>query len=321
MNARAVGAVALVAIGATFIVAWAVSVNAVRSIEDGTAGDQLAENAFASPQVSELIADEVVASLRDEVSDPRAQAALIVLDRQIRDAVQAIASSDVVAGLMSQGGERIRDRFVAEVADPAREPGPFVLSIDVAQGVNSRLADVPVVGGALPTVSLPVLTVEAISEQAFEDVRSVYATMQFLAAWGVWIGITALAAGIGLAPRRRTFGPWALAAVGSSLVALALIAGAAGPAALASLLPGGRDGGTGILVEQVLGGDTLAPIAELLMVVGVVGVAIAALWKGVVRAAGARDTEAVEGGGPGPASAQVSAAGGGGAVDFRTTSS
>ena len=203
MHARTGGAVVLVVIGTTLMVAWAFSVNAVRSIEDGTAGDRLVERALASPQYAELVADEATRALRDATDDPRAQAALVLLDQQIRDAVVAVASSDVAVGLINEGGDRVRDRLLAEVADPAREPGPFVLRIDVAERVNARLADVPLIGGVVPAVSLPVFTVDVMSAQSFEDLRTIFAAMQSLATWGLWLGIAAVAAGIGLAPRWR----------------------------------------------------------------------------------------------------------------------
>lgn len=318
-HGRSIAAVVLVVIGALLSAAWAISVTAVRSIEDGTAGDALVASVLESPQSADVVADQVIGALDEALDTPVAQAALALAEQQVRAAVVTVVSSDVVSELIREGGSRAKDRLLDELTDPDREPGAFVLRVDLSERINARLGEVPVIGGLLPAIQLPALTVEVISAEAFEDLRDLFAVMKTIATWGLWVAVVTVAAGIAVSRRWVVFGARALAGVGAFAVVLSLVLGSMGPSALAGLMPGGRDGGAGVLVEDLLADVALEPITHTLMVLGLVVGAGAVIWWAAVRAARTRRPDS--GDDESPAGDQRRDEPGAGPVDLRTTSS
>ncbi|WP_084103380.1 hypothetical protein [Demequina sp. NBRC 110056] len=280
---RVITSAFLVLLGSMMMVVWALAVNTVASIEDGSAADQLTARVLESPATADLVADQVQRMLEERIEGQVGGIALELLDEEIRELVVSVVGSDLVTGALSAGADRVQNRLFDEVSDPERTPGPFVIAVDLGERVNGRIDEVPVVGPLIPDIDLPEYEVEVIDAATFEDVRTGYSALTFAATWFVWIGLALIVGGIAAAPRWRWFLPRALVGAGALGLAIAFALGAVGPSTLASFMPGGADGGAGVLVEDVVATTALGPIVDVLMVLGIVALGIAALFWLLVR--------------------------------------
>ncbi|MFV0634882.1 hypothetical protein [Demequina sp.] len=289
---RVIGSAFLVLLGSMLMVVWALSVKTVHSIEDGTAADQLATRVLEAPETANLIADQVQAALVEQVEGRVGNLALVLLDAQIHGLIVDVVGSDFVTEAALSGANRVQNRLLDEVSDPDREMAPFTLSIDVGQRINSRLDEIPVVGALVPELDIPVFSADVIDAQTFEDVRTGFSALKFAATWFVWLGLVSIAGGIALAPRWRRFLPRALIGAGTLGVAISFALGSIGPRTLASFMPGGRDGGAGILVEDVVATTALQPIVDVLMRLGLVALVLAGVfWLALRFLPGQADSE------------------------------
>lgn len=280
---RIVGSAFLVLLGSMLIVVWALSLQAVRSIEDGTAAEKLVTTTLESPQTADFVADQVQAALAEQIDSQAGDIALVLLDDQIHDGLVAFLQSDAFLTTVKTTGNAAQDRLLAAISDPDREPGPLAIDIELGSRINTAIDSIPVVGGFIPDIDFPEYSVEIVDAATFEDVRSGYAAMTWAATWFIWIGLVFIAAGVAVAPRWRRFLPRALVAAGLVGIAIALVLGTMGPRTVAAFMPGGRDGGLGTLVEDVVGDAALAPVTDILLTLGLIALALAAVWALAVR--------------------------------------
>ncbi|WP_297082888.1 hypothetical protein [uncultured Demequina sp.] len=280
---RVVGSAFLVLLGTMLIVAWGLSVKSVRSIEEGTATDALVTSVLESPETAALVADQVQAAIREQVDQEIVLAGLDLFDQQIHDVLVSAIGSEFVTGTVSTGVDRLSNRLLEEIADADREPAAFALSVDIGARVDARIDEIPVVGPLVPDLDLPAYEVEVIDAQTFEDVRAAYAALGFAATWFVWWGLVLIVGGIALAPTWRWFAPRALVGAGVIGLGIAFALGSMGPPTIASFMPGGRDGGAGVLVEDVIATTALGPIVDVLMTLGLVALVLAAVFWLVLR--------------------------------------
>ena len=280
---RIIAAAFLVLLGSMLIVAWALSLQAVKSIENGTAAEKLVTTTLEAPQTAEFVADQVQAALAEQVESQAGDIALVLLDDQIHGGLVAVLQSDAFINTITTAGNAGQDRLLAAISDPDREPGPLAIDIDLGTRINTAIDQIPVVGGFIPEIEFPEYSVEIVDADTFEDVRSGYAAMTWVATWFVWIGILFIATGVAIAPRWRRFLPRALIAAGLFGIAVAFVLGSMGPRTIASFMPGGRDGGLGTLIEDVIGDTALAPVTNVLLTLGLVALGLALIWALVMR--------------------------------------
>ncbi|WP_084101122.1 hypothetical protein [Demequina sp. NBRC 110051] len=280
---RVIASAFLVLLGSMLIVAWALSLQAVKSIENGTAAEKLVTTTLEAPQTAEFVADQVQAALAEQVESQAGDIALVLLDDQIHGGLVAVLQSDAFLGTITTAGNAAQDRLLAAISDPDREPGPLAIDIDLGTRINTAIDQIPVVGAFIPDIEFPEYSVEIVDADTFEDVRSGYAAMEWVATWFVWIGVTLIAAGVAVAPRWRRFLPRALLAAGLFGIAVAFVLGSMGPRTIASFMPGGRDGGLGTLIEDVIGDTALAPVTNVLLTLGLVALGLALIWALVMR--------------------------------------
>ncbi|WP_084078108.1 hypothetical protein [Demequina sp. NBRC 110057] len=280
---RIIGSAFLVLLGSMLIVAWALSLQAVRSIEDGTAAEKLVTTTLEAPETANLVADKVEDLLAEQIDSTVGDIALGLLDDQIHDAVVAFLQSDAFLSTVKTAGNAAQDRLLEAISDPDREPGPLAIDIALGDRVNDAIDEIPVVGAFIPSLDLPEYSVEIVDAATFEDVRSAYSAMTWVSTWFVWIGIAFIAAGIALAPRWRHFLPRALLAAGIFGIAVAFVLGTMGPRTIASFMPGGREGGLGTLIEDVIGDTALSPVTNVLLTLGLIALALAAVWALLLR--------------------------------------
>ncbi|MFV0287718.1 MAG: hypothetical protein ACK5IM_15220 [Demequina sp.] len=280
---RIIGSAFLVLLGSMLIVTWALSLHAVRSIEDGTAAEKLVKTTLESPQTAEIVADKVQEMLAEQIDSTAGSIAVTLLDEQIHNAVVALLQSDAFQSTIKTAGNAAQDRLLAAISDPDREPGPLAIDIALGDRVNAAIDQIPVVGSFIPDITLPEYSVEIVDADTFEDVRSAYAALTWVATWFVWIGIVFIAAGIAIAPRWRRFLPRALLAAGLFGIAVSFVLGTMGPRTIAQFVPGGREGGLGTLIEDVIGDTALAPVTNILLTLGLIALGLAAVWALLLR--------------------------------------
>jgi len=280
---RVVGSAFLVLLGTMVIIGWGLSVKSVRAIEEGTATDALVAQVLESPETASLVADQLQAAIREQIDQDLVLAGLDLFESQIHDLLVTAVGSDLVTGTVSTGADRLSNRLLEEVSDGDREPAAFAISVDVGERVNARIDEVPVVGPLVPELDLPAYEVEIIDAQTFEDIRAAYGALTFAATWFVWLGLLLIAGGIALAPTWRWFAPRALVGAGVLGLAIAFALGSMGPPTIASFMPGGREGGAGVLVEDVIATTALGPIVDVLMTLGLVALGLAAAFWLVLR--------------------------------------
>ncbi|GMA34059.1 hypothetical protein [Demequina litorisediminis] len=263
--------------GALLIVAWGVSTAAVRAVEDGTALSGVARTAFSVPAavdaLSRQVQDDAVANLDSRGID----VAALGVEDDLRGAVDSAVRSPAFEDAIVDAADAAQTDFSAALMDPEREAAPLTLSVDASGIVNARIADLPGVGAAAPSLSLPPVQVEALSAESFENVRTTYEWMERAADWALWAGLALLALGILVSHRRRWFVAKALFAIGTIAVAFGLIVAFVDRDAILAFLPGGVDGTASSLWAQTFTDDAAPGIARNAVVVGAV-----ALGGGVV---------------------------------------
>jgi hypothetical protein len=280
---RLTGASGLVLLGAMLIVAWALSLATLERIHDGSAVSYLTDGVLASPDLGEVAADAAVRAIDEQLDSTAGDVALALFEEQIRELAATVVESEAFQITLREASERVQDDLLLAVTDPDREPGPLVVSIDVGERVNASIDEIPFVGEFVPDLELQEVEVEIVPESTIEDLRASYRSLSFAATWFVWLGIALILGGIALAPRWRWFLPRSLVALAVLAGTVGLTLGALAPATAAALVPGGREGSLGAMVEGLLTDGALAPVTELFLVLALIALVGACVFVLIVR--------------------------------------
>jgi len=263
--------------GAFSVVGGAVSTVAVDAVEDGTAVVGFTERALASDQVQDLLAatvtDEVGAWFADQGIDVDA----LGLTGSISLVFRTLVESDVFQDVVVAQAEETRQQVADALTDDSREPAPFVLVVEVDNLVAGQLEDLPVIGAIADQMDIAPLEVVVMDADTFESTRSAYRVMEWLAQYGLWIGVALVVIGLLVSPRRAWFLPKLLAAIGVMSLIAWLALTFLGADAIVAIIPGGDDGAVRTLVGGVLAEDTLADLTSRTLWVGVGSLAGAAV--------------------------------------------
>ena len=120
---------------------------------------------------------------------------------EIQQAIANVLQSDRLNEAVTQSVSKVEEQLTDELTDPNRASGPFVVTIDLSDRVNARIDQIPVVGGLLPSVTVPPIERELIDAQTFDSLRQVYSGLNLVATWGLVAGLLLLVAGFFVAPR------------------------------------------------------------------------------------------------------------------------
>ncbi|WP_062078961.1 hypothetical protein [Demequina globuliformis] len=254
--------------GSLLIVAWAVSSIVVATVKDGTALTGITQTAFDVPGVmsalSRQVQDQTVQNLDQRGIDTEA----LGVDEQVRTVVDdAVRSDEFEAAVVAQVTQA-QDAFLAQLTDADRDPQPLVLAVDVSSMVNARIDDLGGVAALAPDVTVPPVDVEVLDADQMADAQTGYAWMEWLAAWGLWVGLGLLALGILVSHRRRWFLGKALIALGILSLGFGLVVRFVEPQSVMAFLPGGEDGLLGSVWTQSVTEGSAPAIATRAMLIG-----------------------------------------------------
>lgn len=280
---RRIAAGILVAVAVVVTTGWAVSMHTVRAIDNGEAVRHITDEALSSPAVAQAVADRLQQAIVDNVDGEAASLALSLLDQRLNELLLSVLSSDLLTDTVRNGVDRVENSLRQELTEPDRDAAPFVLTADLGRAVVARLPDVPGIDWAVGRLDLPVVEVEVMAAEPFEDMREAYRGMQTIATWALVVSIALIALAVGIAPYPRRSAPWLLGGAGAGLVVIALAAGSTAPRTLAGLVPGGRDGGIGTLVEQISADVAVGPITTTVLTCGLVLASLAIVLVVVAR--------------------------------------
>ncbi|WP_061965428.1 hypothetical protein [Demequina aurantiaca] len=269
----------LVLLGVMLIVTWAFASKSAEAVENGEAAANLTDKVLSSPAVADLVAtkaqEEIVRSVEEQFDNDLVNLALGLAAGPIHDAIETAISSDFVNDAARAGAGEVQTRLVAAMTDPDRPYGPLELTIDVSPRINDRLDQVPLVGSFIPDVTVPSVSVEVVDAATFEDVRSAYGVLQWAATWFIWIGLLLIAVGVFASPRRRWFLSRAMLVAGVVVLAIGYTVSAIGASSIANLMPGGSEGGLGVVVNDLLSDTAIPPIADVLITLGFAALVLA----------------------------------------------
>lgn len=261
-------AIAILA-GAALLVAWAISAVMMRAVEDGAAVEVAVERAMDSPVVVDRISSHLQDAAITGLEERGVDATGWGLDGVVRDAVDdAVHSPAFREAVVDQAGAA-HAQIADQLTEPDRDPAPLTVSVDVNTLVQQRIGDAVPGVTTVPALGLPPVTVEAMSAEAFEQVRGTYDMAESLHRWAGWAGAALVLLGFLVSARRRWFVAKAALAIGVLSLGLWMLVEVVGPDWLTDRLPGAQDWGR-LVSEEIA--DAVAGRA---LWVGLVALAVA----------------------------------------------
>jgi hypothetical protein len=280
---RIVGAAFLILLGAMLIVAWSMAGRTVSAIESGEAASNLTEKLLEDPDFAQAAAARATDQLVEKTDGRFVQRLIIAFQPEIQTAIERVLTSDQVNKLVTGSVSKFEEHLTSELTEPNRPSAPFVVSIDLSDRVNARLDQIPVVGPFIPTVTIPPLEKEVIDAKTFDQVRQVYGALKFVAGWGLLFGLILIVGGYFVAPRTRWYWPQAALGAGFVVFAVSVIVRRAVPAAIASSVPGGKEGGAGTFLSDFVSTNTTGPIATSLALIALWALLLALGFAAIAR--------------------------------------
>ncbi|PKQ26520.1 MAG: hypothetical protein CVT64_05485 [Actinobacteria bacterium HGW-Actinobacteria-4] len=264
-------------LGALAIALWALGWAALYAVEDGAVFKGVAERSYDNPAFKAAITDEAQSGVRNYFERQGVNVEALRLGGALDALVVVAVESDAFPRLVETQVDSAREQFVAQLKEPDRPPGPLVIMVDISDVINEQFDNAPLIGAALPTVVLPPVAVEAVSEETFEDARTSYQVAQFARTWLLWVGLALLAIGLAVSPRRRWFVAKFLLAVGAIALGAWALMTFAEPATVAAWTPGGEGGTAGAVIAEVMTTETFRSVANTVLWIAVGLLAAAAI--------------------------------------------
>ncbi len=274
---RTIASAVLILLGASLIALWAVSVVAVRAVEDGTALHGMAERALDDPRVVVALGETLGDGAVDALEERGIDTSTLGLDDALRALVGGAVGTDEFRQALLAQIDDARAQFAAQLTDALRDPRPLVLLVDATDYLNERIDSIPLVGSSVPDVTVPPVPVEVLDADTFETVRSVYSVMEWAKTWALWAGIALIVVGMVVTQRLRWFLAKTALAVGAIAGGLWAAMQVWGVDGIVAALPGGRDGGVGTLITRVMTEETVPLVQDRLLAVAFWALGIAAV--------------------------------------------
>ena len=266
-----ISALAIVA-GAFFIAWWALASVVVTAVEDGTAVRGITERALDSPAVLRSIREDVTtraeAALAERGIDVVAFGLADDLDRAIEAGVESEAFRVAVLDQVDDAHEQVADQLTAD----DRAPAPLTISVDMSDALNSRIDELGGPASAVPDLSIPPVTFEAVGADSFEQARVAYERTEWAKRWALWIGVGLLLLGAIMSHRRRWFLAKALLAFGVLCVLFGGVIALLGPETITTFMPGGEEGTLAAFWREVVTEEAAPVLMERAFLFG--GVAL-----------------------------------------------
>ncbi len=285
---RTVFSALCIVVSAIVIIFWALAHVAVNAVEDGTAVRGMTERALNSQAVRDALSNDLtsrtVAALRDQGVDLVG----LGLEGTVNEVISRGIATDAFRSTVLEQVEDAQAQVSEQLTDPARQPSPLAITVDLSQSVNARLGDVGGPIAALPSLSLPAVTMEVLDTHQFEQTRFAYGGLRWLQKWGLWAGLAVLALGLLISSRRRWFVPKVLLAIGVAGVGVGVIIAARGPESFVMTMAGDGDGAWAIVWRDLISQDAVRVVMTRSLWVGGIALAGAAVATALALVLGAK---------------------------------
>jgi hypothetical protein len=234
---RTVASALCIVIGAVLIATWAASMAALSAIED----DTVIEDAAAAAITSDLAQDELVDRGSELVlaalTDAGVNTDIVGIELVVRQLMERLASSDTFVTVVHAQAASVRQQVVLQLN--AGGEGPITVALDFSDPVNAKLEEIPVVGPALPAITVPTVPVQVMDADTADKARTTWDWLHFSARWFGWLGLAFLALGMLVSYRKRWFLAKATLALGVVSGLIWFVATYVDPREIADRIPSG----------------------------------------------------------------------------------
>ncbi len=128
---------------------------------------------------------------------------LLGLEAIVSNLVAAFVASDTFVDTVHAQTGSVREQTVDALN--AGGDGPITVTLDFSDQVNEKLAQIPVIGSALPTIAVPGVPVEVMDAQTADSARNSWHWLHIAKQWFGWLGLVFVAIGLLVSYRKRWF--------------------------------------------------------------------------------------------------------------------
>ena len=249
---RTLASALCIVLGALLIATWAASTSALNAIENSTVIEDATARAITTDVAQEALVEHGTTAVLAALDGAGVNTGVIGFKALVSALVDGVVSSEAFVNVVHAQSKSVREQMV--VALNAGGEGPISVTIDFSDQVNDKLGEIPVIGGALPTIALPGVEVQVMDAQTADTARTTWTWMNVAAHWFGWLGLAFLVVGIAVSYRKRWFLAKVSLAVGVMSGLIWLVVTYLDPQSIANLLPGG--GVADAIIVEVVGEAT-----------------------------------------------------------------
>lgn len=269
---RTLASALCIVIGALLIATWAASTAALNAIENGTVIEDATAKAITTDLAQNALVEHGTDAVLDALDNAGFNTDILGFKALVSRAVDAVVSSDTFVEAVHAQTKSVREQLVDELN--AGGEGAISVTLDVSDQVNAKLEQIPVIGGALPAVTLPGVPVQVMDAQTADSARTAWKGLNLASNWFGWIGLVFVVLGIIVSFRKRWFFAKLALAVGVISGMVWLVMTVAEPATIAEFVPGGGVADA-VVVEIVRGAQNTVATAMGYVALGAMIVALA----------------------------------------------
>lgn len=249
MSALRTAASALcIVVGALLIAAWAASWATLNAIKDSTVIEDSTARAIESEAAQDALISEATEQVLIALDNAGFNASAPGVEGITAALIEAIVSSDEFIALVHDQTRSLREQVVEEL--DGDEPGAITVTLDLTPQVNERLAQVPVIGGSIPEVTVPGIPVQVMDEATAEKARTAWDVLHFGKQWFGWMGLALIVLGVLVSHRRRWYFAKLTLAFGIAAGLIWLVVTRFEPITVAQNTPGG--GASDAVIVEIL---------------------------------------------------------------------
>ena len=200
---RTIASALCIVIGALLIASWAASSAALDAIENGTAIEDATSKALTSAEARTELVDHGTEFVLAALDDAGFNTNIPGIEAITAGIVDSVVTSDTFATIVHSQTRSVREQTVEQLTGDGE--GAISVTLDVSDEVNAKLGEIPVIGGILPTITVPGVPVEVMDAQTADTVRNLWDWLHRAQTWFGWIGLLFLAVGILVSFRKRWF--------------------------------------------------------------------------------------------------------------------
>ena len=202
---RGVFSTLFITFGVFFLIAWAVSAIAIRTVNDGDMVANIVDTALKTPSVLDALIGTAQDQVGEEAGNATIETPIPGLEGELDVIVEDVITSDEFRESIVQAVRDAHEELTTQLKDDYRAPAPLTLTIEIAGPINAQIQDTPGLGATVPALPLEPVTTEVMDTDTFETVRDVYEGVEWFKKFALWIGLALVVTGLLLSPKRRWF--------------------------------------------------------------------------------------------------------------------